>query len=257
MTMRTRPAFRKMVLSVVVVSLWLSLGALLPWADDTPPPDPLFIGDGVGGLCPKGGTGIGTFPPSGAPGSGACWVYDKTTAVSPPTTWVGPAAPFSEVNELTTAGKLDIFKNGNSFDALNNPILLIFAIPNVNLLTGAAETAALTAASVTGASLYHPLSTFATGLTVNFGTTAFGGLAGHAGTLTAGGNIYSDLGLGGRGCPPLPASQILCWRTGMYRNNYSALFQWIPLPPMSSTCSAYSVALTGHRCHFMAGTRLM
>ena len=205
--MWSREAFGKTVLSFGVVALWLTLGASLPWADTIIYPvddDPLFIGDGVGGICPQGGTSAGTFPPSGAPGSGACWVYDPSKASTPPT--LTPSGPynFTEVNELTFPGKLDIYKNGNSFDPLNNPILLIFAIPNVNLLSpfcgpsGCAYTAALTAASVTSASLYHPLTPgpVVTPLSVYFGTTAFGGLPGAMpGLLGPGQEIYSFLGL--------------------------------------------------------------
>lgn len=206
MAMRTRLIGGKTALVFVLVALWLTLGASLPWAD-TILPDPLFIGDGVGGICPTGGTSAGTFPPSGLPGSGSCWVYDPSTAVPVGTPYVGPPAPFSEVNELTTAGKLDVFKNGDTTDrlgGLNNPLLLIFAIPNKKLLDpsclpfACAETAALTAGSVTGASLYHPLtpSPAITPLSVAFGTTAYGlSGSGFQGTLGSGQEIYSFLGL--------------------------------------------------------------
>lgn len=164
--MRARLTFGKTLLSLGLVALWLTLGASLPWADHLDP-STLHIGDGINGLCPKGGaTG-----PSPFVGGTGCKVFDPDLA-SPFT--------FTEINELITAGKLDVYKTGNENDPLNNPILLIFGIPNVNLFSGATETSVMNAASVFGANLYHPWNSgVGIPLTVGFGSNGTFGLGGY------------------------------------------------------------------------------
>ena len=196
----------KALLAFVGVALWLTLGASLPWADHLDPAT-LHIGDGVAGICPTGGTGAGTFPPSGAPGSGSCWVFDPLNL-----TTTGPYT-LKELNELTIPGKLDVYKIGGGNDPLKNPVLLIFGIPNFNLFTGLAETSVMDAASVFDAHLYQPLLPGTiTQIPVGFGSSGAYGL----GSYTQGSPLH-----------PFTAAKT-DWQGNAYKGN-SDIYQYLGL----------------------------
>ncbi len=94
-----------------------------------------------------------------------------------------------EVNNFDSG--LDIYVNSNGAPALNDPVLLIFGVPN----TSAANQ--LDGSELTQAAIVDGPTTTQTAITFNFGTTSFGlGGSGYAGLMTSG-EVYTFLGLSG------------------------------------------------------------
>jgi len=157
--MRIRLTFEKAILSFGVVALWLTLGASLPWADtishDTWD-DPATLHIGAGANSQAGGGFFGNQP---ACSTGGCFIWDQN----------GDGTP-DHLNELGTPA-LDVYQNSGGANVLKNPVLLIFAVPNFDLLTyfgsflatGTGEKVdnhALTATSVLGPAKLYQAGTF-------------------------------------------------------------------------------------------------
>ena len=111
--MRTRLIADKIVLAFGIVALWLTVGASLSRADLFPPdvidPSTLHIGGGVNN--PR----TDAFGIPGYCVAGGCPIWN------------------GELNELTDP-QLDVLQNSGGAGNLKNPLLLIFAVPNYDLV---------------------------------------------------------------------------------------------------------------------------
>jgi len=153
--MWSRLTFGKAVLSFGVVALWLTLGASLSWAEAIAPQswdDPATLHIGAGANSQAGGGFFGNQP---ACATGGCFIWDQN----------GDGTP-DHLNELGTTG-LDVYQNSGGANVLKNPVLLLFAVPNYDLITffGSGGTVKipnhdLTSSSVLGSAKLYEAGTF-------------------------------------------------------------------------------------------------